>query len=92
MESKISQELLENCSGHKEIWDCSLQDFAIKIQEALVYRATGDKLPSQVVLTATGFLKEKYTQGELQGTVSYEVSKAIDEALIYYTNVQGKLE
>lgn len=89
MDDKMVKAYKERREGHEDIWNCTVKEFATKILPELKERSRKDRLSIKVIELAVDFLKIKYNDKKLQGTVEYEVSKAIEESLIYYTNVEG---
>lgn len=82
--------LRERAYGHTEIWKCTLEEFGNKMAPVLLEHIEKNKLERKVYETAVSFLRIKFDRGELKGTVEYEVSTAIEESMIYYTNCLGE--
>lgn len=80
----------EKSQGHSDIWQCTLEEFVTKVSPAILQRAKKHNLKPKVVMMATSFIRNKFELGDLAGTIEYEVSKVIEEALMYYVNVLGE--
>lgn len=76
-------------TGHEDIWECSFEEFVAKVTPELNKRHSEAKLTKEELSAAISILKSMYFNKELKGTISNEVSKAIDYAMVYVTNVLG---
>ena len=85
-----SKEFKERSEGHHGIWKCSLEEFIEKVLPILKEKQSKHRLKNKVVKVAAQFLRIKFDEKELAGTIEYEVNKAIDESLIYFVNVLGE--
>jgi len=80
----------EKAFGHAELWDCTLDEFIEKVVPIIQKHQYKNKLKPKVIKTAIDFLHIRFNEKELKGTIEYEVSKAIEESLIYYVNCLGE--
>jgi len=80
----------ERSEGHREIWQGTLMDAIQLLTPEIQRQQAKHKVPTKVVKTAIGFLRLKYDDHKLAGTVQHEVALAIDEALVYHVNVLGE--
>jgi hypothetical protein len=85
--SSLAESLREKAYGHPELWVCTLEEFIEKVFPVLREHQIKNKLKRKVVILAAQFLRLHFDAKEMRGTIEYEVSKAIDESLIYYVNV-----
>lgn len=85
-----SPEFKERSEGHADIWECSLQEFINKASPVLDEHWHKNKLDIKVVKLAAQLLRMEYDSKELKGTIDYEVTSAIDNALVYLVNVCGE--
>ena len=81
----------EQRQGHEEMWKCSLEKFVDLVLQSLLDAQRNDNISSKEIKTAIGFLRMKFDKGMLAGTIEYEVSTAIEEAMIYHANVEPGL-
>ena len=85
-----TQKLIERRQGHPDLWECTLQEFIDKTIPEMQAQQQKHSIGMKVVKTACAFLRLKFDRKELKGTIEYEVAKAIEESLIYYTNCVGE--
>lgn len=76
--------------GHSDIWECTLEEFINKVIPECNKQQKENKITNRIMKLGCSFLKLKFDDKELKGTIEYEVAKAIEEAMIYYTNVLGE--
>lgn len=86
----FTETLKEKAYGHPELWECTLDEFIAKASVVLMEHRDKNKLKPKVVSLAAQFLRIEFEAKTLKGTVEYEVSRAIDGALIYFVNVAGE--
>lgn len=89
MDEKMRNEYKERREGHEDIWNCTLDECFTKISPIAQEHCAKDNIDNKTIGLAANFLRIKFERKELKGTIEYEVSKAFEEALIYYTNVEG---
>lgn len=90
MSDELIEALRNRSSGHEDIWECGLGEFIDKVSPVLSVCIVKDKLSPKVVELSAGFLRLKFDNKELKGTIDYEVKQAVQEALIYFVNVAGE--
>ena len=88
--NSLAEQFREKSQGHADIWECDEYTFVGKCATALQDHQKRNTLSPKVVKMAAQFLRIKFDKKELKGTVDYEVSTAIEEALIYYVNCKGE--
>ena len=91
MNQDIASKLRDNAYGHADIWECTLDEFIAKVLPVVQehYKKHSDLTP-KVIKLAMQFLRLHFDAKELKGTIEHEVSRAIDESLIYYVNCTGE--
>ena len=85
-----SPEFRKRSEGYPEIWECSLEEFANKVIPEVLKQSKINHLHTKVIKLGCSFLRTRYDHKELKGTIEYEVSRALDEALVYYVNGKGE--
>ena len=88
--SGLAERFKAKAYEHLELWECSLEEFIEKVIPVMQDHQKRNKLKPKVVRTAAVFLRMRFDSKELKGTIEYEVSKAIEESLIYYVNCLGE--
>lgn len=83
----VMKTIVERRTGHADIWECTLKEFIDKALLEVLKQQKENDLTHKIVKLATSFLRIKFEQKELKGTIEYEVAKVIEESMIYYTNV-----
>lgn len=86
----LTAKLKERAYGHSSIWECSLEQLIEKVVPVLQDHQRRNLIPDRVLKTAAHFLRIKFDRKELAGEINYEVTCAIQEALIYYVNCLGE--
>jgi len=86
----VMKAIIERRTGYADIWECTLDEFIEKALPEVLKQQKKNDITHKIVKLATSFLKIKFEQKELKGTIEYEVAKAIEESMIYYTNVLGE--
>lgn len=86
----MSEYFRKRSLGHPEIWECTLQEMIAKVQPVFLEIQKTHNLPHKVVKFACGYMRYKFDNKELKGTIAYEVDSAIDYSLVYFTNVLGE--
>ena len=82
--------LRERREGHADIWECTLEEFIAKVLPICQSQQEKNNISRKVMKLAAAFLRLKFDGKELKGTVEYEVAKAIEGSMMYYTNVLGE--
>jgi len=90
MDISKSAEYKERSEGHRDLWSGTLMSVIQLLTPEIQRQQTKHKVPNKVITTAIGFLRLKYDEQKLAGTVQHEVALAIDEALVYHVNVLGE--
>jgi hypothetical protein len=85
-----SEAFRERSEGHEDLWQGTPEEFMDLVTPVIRAEQLVHSIPKKVVILACKFLRLGYDQHELKGTVAYEVSTAIDQALVYFTNVLGE--
>lgn len=80
----------ERRNGYADIWECNLDEFIDKVIPAWQEHQKKNKLSKKVMELSAQFLRIKFDNKELKGTIEYEVAKAIEESMMYYVNVLGE--
>lgn len=86
---QLMDKIKQDTTGHEDIWNCNYMEFVGKVGPELERRRKEANLTEEEVSTAITMLKDMYLNKELKGTISNEVSKAIDYAMVYVSNVLG---
>jgi hypothetical protein len=73
--------------GHADIWECTFEEFKEKAFPEYLRQQKNNNITNKILKLATSFLKIKFENKELKGTIEYEVAKSIEESMMYYTNV-----
>jgi hypothetical protein len=84
------KEIIDRRQGHTDIWECSFEEFKEKVLPEYLRQQKDNNITHKILKLATSFLKIKFDNKELKGTIEYEVAKSIEESMIYYTNVLGE--
>lgn len=90
MDIKLRQRMIERCTGHKDIWDCSLDEFIEKVIPEYEKQILKNNISKKVYSLAMQFLRLDFDARKLAGTVEYEVANSIEAAGIYFVNVVGE--
>lgn len=85
-----AEQFKEKVYGHADIWECSLDKFINKVIPVWQEHQVMNKLSKKVMELSAQFLRIKFDNKELKGTIEYEIAKAIEESMIYYINVLGE--
>jgi len=80
----------EISQGHADLWECTKDEFIKQVCDILKEQAKRNRLKPKVVTMAAQFLLIKFEKKELKGTAQHEVTKAVEESLIYFVNVLGE--
>lgn len=80
----------ERRNGHADIWECTLEEFIDKVILVWQEHQIKNKLSRKVMELSAQFLRIKFDNKELKGTIEYEVAKAIEESMMYYVNCLGE--
>lgn len=86
----IMKLIIDRRTGHTDIWECTLKEFIQKSFPEFRRQQKENDITDKILKLGCSFLRIKFEQKELKGTIEYEVAKAIEESMIYYTNVLGE--
>lgn len=90
MNIEMAKAFRERREGHADIWECTLEEFIDKVIPIWKEHQIKNKLSRKVMELSAQFLRIKFDRKELKGTIEYEVSKAIEESMIYFVNGLGE--
>ena len=79
--------IINRRQGHTDVWECGLEEFVKKVLPECNKQQKENNITYKIMKLCASFLRIKFNDKELKGTVEYEVAKAIEESMIYYTNV-----
>lgn len=85
-----AEQFKKKAYGHADIWECSLDEFIDKVIPVWQEHQKKNKLSRKVMELSAQFLRIKFDNKELKGTIEYEVAKAIEESMMYYVNIIGE--
>jgi len=86
----VMKAIIDRRQGHEDIWECSLEEFVKKVLPECNKQQKENNITYKIMKLCASFLRMKFNEKELKGTIEYEVAKAIEESMIYYTNVLGE--
>lgn len=89
IKSKVEQ-FKERRLGHTDIWECTLEEFIKKVLLECNKQQKENNITYKIMELSAQFLRIKFDNKELKGTIEYEVAKAIEESMMYYVNVCGE--
>jgi hypothetical protein len=83
------KELLEHLKkesfGYPEIWkNKTIRELEDMVVPEFMKQGNKNRLEKKVMELAIRFLRVKFDEGEMTGSIHYEVSKAIEHALMCY--------
>ena len=90
MNDEMIKAFKDRRQGHADIYECSLDEFIDKVIPVWQEHQKKNKLSSKVMELSARFLRIKFDNKELKGTIEYEVAKAIEESMMYYVNCLGE--